>query len=434
MNPTTVRRLSSLDIMRGLTIAAMIVVNNPGSGLDGARFAPLIHSAWHGCAAADLIFPFFVFIIGLSTAISLAARRTRGAALLPLYRHIGRRTATIVFLGLFGCFSCGWVCQAVCPPGATQESAWSILFRSPGDTDAWFYSLDNLRLPGVLQRLALVYLGVAVLTLHTGWRVQSLVTGAILCLYWALLSLPGFTLEPGADLGAWLDRALFGPDHLYGITWDPEGLLSTLPALATGLLGGLTGRGLSSGRSERVKLAGLLGFGLLAVLGGWVWGLALPLNKSLWTSSFALYSAGWALLLLGGLYWLCDCRRARAETAGPLVWLGRNALVVYCLSQVLVLALEVLYVGTPSEHTSLIALLRADLFGEAWEISGLSLWADLRWPSLYWALLCLLVWIAFTGLMTYARSLVPSWNRRPQPRPAISLWDAEHIAGGYVGG
>jgi predicted acyltransferase len=436
MDPSHSQRLSSLDIFRGLTIAAMIVVNNPGSGLDGACFRPLVHSNWHGCNAADLIFPFFVFILGLSTAISLAKRRARGAQRLPLYLHIGRRSFILLFLGIFGQMCCGWVCQAICPPTATQESIWSIFFRSPLETEAFFYSLDNLRLPGVLQRLALVYLGVALLTLHTNRRVQALVAGGLLCCYWGLLSLPGFSLEPGADLGAWLDRNLFGPGHLYRETWDPEGLLSTMPALANGLLGALTGQWLSSGRSGRINLTGLLGCGTTALLVGWVWGFFLPLNKNLWTSSFALYSAGWALIILGALYWLFDYRQVRSGYAEPLVWLGQNALQVYCLSRLLNLTLELLYLGTPAQHRGLMSCLRTNLFGEYWEVNGLSWWTDLRWPSLYWALLCLLVWTAFTGLVTYARTYYKSRPQTLQPLalPTSNFWDADHIAGGFVGG
>jgi predicted acyltransferase len=422
MNPIHSRRLDSLDIFRGLTIAAMIVVNNPGSGLAGARFAPLVHSDWHGCSPADLIFPFFVFITGCATAISLAKRGGRAKALLPLYRHIGRRTVTLLALGLFGSFVCGWVCQSFCPPAETHESCWRIFFRSPSDTAAYFVSLDNLRLPGVLQRLALVFFGVSVFCLHSGWRLQALAVAGLLSLYWGLQSLPGFSLEPGADVGAWLDRHLFGADHLYRESWDPEGLLGTLPAMASGLLGALAGQWVGSGLPDRVKLTGLMGFGCLAGLGGWLWGLVLPLNKSLWTSSFALYSAGWAMILLGVLFWLFDCRRARPASAQPVLWLGRKTLLVYCLSQLLALALDQVYLGQPSQHTSLLGALRTCVLGESWDVAGLSLWADPRWPSLYWSLLCLSAMTALIGLTTWSRTLLASLKRaQPLSFPGLNL-------------
>ncbi len=419
------RRLDSLDIFRGLTIATMIVVNNPGSGLGGARFAPLVHSGWHGCSPADLIFPFFVFITGCAAAMSLAKRRGQADALLPVYRHIGRRTLTLLGLGLFGSFVCGWVCQSFCPPAETQESCWRIFFRSPSDSAAYFYSLDNLRLPGILQRLALVFFGVSVFCRHSGWRLQALAAAVLLCGYWGLLSLPGFSLEPGGDVGAWLDRHLFGTNHLYRETWDPESLLGTLPALASGLLGALTGQWLGSGLPDRVKLTGLVGFGSLAGLGGWLWGLVLPLNKSLWTSSFTLYSAGWAMIILGVLYWLFDCRRVRSASAQPILWLGRKALLVYCLSQFLALALDQIYLGQPSEHTSLLCVLRTGAFGEYWDVAGLSLWTDPRWPSLYWALLCLSAMTALIGLLTWSRTLLASLKRaQPLSLPGLNFRNA----------
>ena len=215
MHPQIINRLYSIDIFRGLTIAAMILTNNPGSSKEGARFAALIHSQWHGCTPADLIFPFFVFLSGVSLAWTLGKRREKESSLLPVYHHILRRTCNLFFLGLFGWFACGWLFQAICPPAVTDAGFWAILWHSPSDTEAYFYSLDNLRLPGVLQRLALVYLGVAILVIHTGWRLQSLFLMMGLFLYWGLMSLPGFPLEPGADFGSWLDRALWGEAHLY---------------------------------------------------------------------------------------------------------------------------------------------------------------------------------------------------------------------------
>ena len=236
MPPDASKRLLSLDLFRGLTIAAMIIVNNLGSGQEGARFRALVHSEWHGCTPADLIFPFFVFIVGVAAVFSLGHRaQTEGRNLLPVYRHIFSRTLKIFLLGLLVTFACGWLFQALCPPAETEQSIWSIFISPPTDTDtgAFFYSLRNLRIPGVLQRLALVYLAVALLTLHSRWRTQALVAAALLFGYWGLMTLTGFGLEAGADLGALIDRVTFGHDHLYMQNWDPEGLLSTLPAIAT---------------------------------------------------------------------------------------------------------------------------------------------------------------------------------------------------------
>ncbi len=390
------KRLVSLDLFRGLTIAAMIVVNNLGSGREGTRFAPLVHAQWHGCTLADLVFPFFVFIVGVSTVFSLSKRQA-GGSLRPVYQHIATRTLKIFLLGLLGWFLCGWLFQAICPPEETEKSIWSIFLSPPADTGAYFYSLANLRIPGVLQRLALVYLAVALLVLHSRWRTQTAVAGALLLLYWGLMTLTGFSLEAGADLGSWLDRVIFGHNHLYGQNWDPEGLLSTLPAIATGLLGALTGHWLKSAWDGRRKLRGLLLGGGLSLAAGWIWGLYFPINKNLWTSSYVLFAAGCALLLLAAVYWLIDLKRVPAPWAQPLIWLGTRPLLAYCGSQIMFLALYTLYIGNPWEHTNLMTLIHNAIFGEHWDIIGETAWRDPRWPSLLWALVCLSFWTLLVG-------------------------------------
>lgn len=437
-NQDATPRLASLDIFRGLTIAAMIGVNNLGSGREGAHFAPLVHAEWHGCTLADLVFPFFVFIVGVSAVFSLGKRRT-GGSLLTIYRHIFTRTLKIFFLGLATWFLCGWLFQALCPPAATGQGIWSIFFSPPSDSDAYFFSLANLRIPGVLQRLALVYLVVALLVLHSRWRLQAALAGALLLLYWGLMTLPGFNLEAGEDLGSWIDRAVFGPAHLFMGDWDPEGLLGTLPAIATGLLGALTGHWLKSARDGRRKLLGLWLFGSLSLAAGWLWGLTFPLNKNLWTSSYVLYAAGYALLVLAAVYWLIDLKRVKVTWAQPFRWLGTNPLLAYCLSQIAFLALYHLYIGTPAAHTNLLTASQQALFGENWDILGLSSWRDPRWPSLFWALACLATWTLVVGPVQRQLALLPSLRllaarKRLALIPQINYWDADHIAAGYLGG
>lgn len=439
MNSEISKRLMSLDIFRGLTIAAMIVVNNLGSGQPGARFAPLVHSEWHGCTPADLIFPFFVFIVGVATVFSLGNRaKAGGQNLVPVYRHIFSRTLKIFLLGLLVMFAFGWLFQAICPPEETEKSIWSIFLSPPGDAEAYFFSLGNLRLPGVLQRLALVYLAVALLALHSGWRTQAMVAAALLLGYWGLMTGTGFGLEASEDLGSFIDRGVLGHGHLYMQNWDPEGLLGTLPAIATGLLGALTGHWLKSSRDGRRKLLGLLLFGLIGIVAGWLWGLSFPINKNLWTSSYVLYTAGFALLALGALYGLIDLRKVNISWARPLVWLGTKPLLAYCGSQVMFLALYHLYIGTPWEHTNLLTLLHNGLFGAHWDILGETNWSDPRWPSLYWALACLSFWTLLVGpvhqkLLSLQASLQMATRKRVLI-PQINFWDAEHIAAGYLGG
>jgi predicted acyltransferase len=435
MNKDISKRLLSLDIFRGLTIAAMIIVNNLGSGQDGARFKALVHAEWHGCTPADLIFPFFVFIIGVAAVFSLSHRAQAGQSLLPVYRHIISRTLTIFLLGLLGWFLCGWLFQAICPPAETEKSIWSIFLSPPTDTEAYFYSLRTLRIPGVLQRLALVYLVVALLALHTRWRTQALVAAALLLGYWGLMTLPGYSLEAGQDLGAFIDRAVFGKSHLYMQDWDPEGLLGTLPAIATGLLGALTGHWLKSGRDHRRKLLGLLWFGGLGIVAGQVWSLTFPINKNLWTSSYVLYTAGFGLLFLGGLYWLVDLKRVKTSWASPFVWLGTNPLLAYCGSQFMFLALYTLYSGNPWEHTNLLTLIHNALFGESWDILGETAWSDPRWPSLLWGLVCLSFWTLLVGPVQQQLAAIRPVTRRVLVAVRrVEYWGDDHIPGGYPGG
>jgi predicted acyltransferase len=400
MKLDTPKRLISLDIFRGVTIGAMIVVNNLRTWSDSPRFRQLIHAEWHGCTLADLIFPFFIFIVGVTAVFSLNRRIKTGENRRQLYGHILTRTGVLFFLGLVtgSWFLVGWLFQAICPPAETQKSIWAIFLSPPADTNVWFFSLANLRIMGILQRLALVYLAVSILLIHTRWRTQALIAGGLLLLYWGLMSLPGFELVQGKDLGTYLDLAVLGESHLWR-TWDPESLLGTLPAIATGLAGALTGHWLSSPRDGRTKLRGLLLFGFLGIVLGAVWGLVFPLNKFLWTSSYAVYTAGFALVFLAAWYWLVDFRQARVIWVWPAVWLGMNPLFAYCGSQIVFIALHTLYIGTPSHQTHLIAVISSALFGENWDVIGQTAWHDPHWPGLFWALLCLTFWTSLTGLL-----------------------------------
>lgn len=396
-------RLQSLDVFRGVTIAGMIIVNNLRAWTDTPRFPRLSHAEWNGCTFADLIFPCFIFIVGVSSVFSLSRRVKMGESLPVLYQQIFCRTGVIFFLGLItgSYFLIGWLFQAICPPTVTNESIWSIFF-SPPDSEVFYFSLADLRIMGVLQRIALVYLVVSILLIHTQWRFQATMAAALLLFYWGCMTLiPGFQLEPGQDLGALIDRTVFGEAHLWrsSRTWDPEGLLSTLPAIATGLAGALTGQWLSSQRDKRDTLIGIFVFGFLGILGGALWGFVFPLNKYLWTSSFAVYTAGFALIFFGFWYWLLDLRQAKAPWARPFVWLGMNPLLAYCGAQIGGLALGALYIGTPPHHTHLFTIITDALFGVNWDVAGQTSWRDPRWPSLYWALLYLTFWALLTGLL-----------------------------------
>ncbi|MEO3690687.1 acyltransferase family protein [Roseateles paludis] len=322
-------RLLSLDIFRGLTIAAMLLVNNPGDW--GHVYAPLLHAHWHGWTPTDCIFPFFVFISGVSMHLSLARRAQAGADKGQLLATTARRALLIIAIGV-------------------------LLNGFP------FYDLATLRLPGVLQRLGLCTLCAAPLVLGCGARGLWLWALGLLAAYAAVqLALPvpdasGLVhtgaLQPGQDVGAWLDRALFGTAHLWAQagTWDPEGLLSTVPAVASQLLGVLAGRELTSTASPRQRALRWAAAGVLAlVLSQLLDATLMPINKSLWTPPFVLLSTGWALLVLAGLHAWVDAPAHPARPAPrallPFVVFGMNALFLYIVAGVLARLLELLPVG-----------------------------------------------------------------------------------------
>jgi len=240
---------------------------------------------------------------------------------------------------------------------------------------------------------------VALLVVQTRsrWGLQAIIAAALLLLYWGLMSQPGFNLLPGQDLGAYIDRAVFGEAHLWRFsrTWDPEGLLSTIPAIATGLMGALTGYWLRGSKDMRTKLLGLLAAGGVGLLAGFAWGRVFPLNKYLWTSSFVVYTAGWALIALGLCYLFFDLLDWRLLVIQPLVWLGANPLFAYVGAQLGGIALGTLYIGTATQHTHLNTLVEGFLFGKHWKV----LEAICSWPTLDWALVYLLFWTLLTGLL-----------------------------------
>ncbi|MEL6657560.1 MAG: heparan-alpha-glucosaminide N-acetyltransferase domain-containing protein [Bacteroidota bacterium] len=303
------QRLLSLDIFRGLTIAAMILVNNPGSWSN--VYAPLLHADWHGVTPTDWIFPFFLFIVGVAIAYALGRRKAEGYDRKELLAKIAWRTLIIFGIGLF-----------------------LNLFPK--------FKFATFRIPGVLQRIALVY-GVCA-TLFVFYKPKQLLWIGIGCLlaYWGLMTLvpvPGGiepNLEPSTNLGAWLDRTAMGK-HLWvqSKTWDPEGLLSTLPAVGTGISGVLTGVWLRRKAGGYEKAAGLLAVGALLLALGNIWDLVFPINKKIWTSSYVLYTSGAALVCLGVIYWLVDLRGSRWWTK-PFIVYGTNALFVFVLSGLLV--------------------------------------------------------------------------------------------------
>jgi predicted acyltransferase len=307
------QRLVSLDVLRGITIAFMILVNDNGS-LTYAYW-PLKHSAWNGWTPTDLVFPTFLFLVGVSIVFAIEARLARHESRGALLRHIFTRAIILFLLGI-------------------------IVNGFP------FFPLTTLRIYGVLQRIAVCYLAVSVLYLFSR-KVAVLTATAVAALvgYWILMrfvAVPHFgvpthsipLLDRDVNWVAYVDRKIF-PMRLYNQTRDPEGLLSDIPACATTLAGVLAGRWLRTGRAARQISWGLLVAAVSCLLMGQVWNIFFPINKQLWTSSFVLLSGGWSLLALGICYFLVEIKRWKRGWTYPWLVFGSNAIVAYMISELL---------------------------------------------------------------------------------------------------
>ena len=328
-------RLLSLDVFRGMTVAGMLLVNDPGTWSH--IYPPLEHAAWHGWTPTDLVFPFFLFIVGITTHLSLSTRRARGDDEGAIVRQVLRRGALIFLFGLilnaFPFYQWG-------PP-----ASWGYAGEPrPDDPTFWdrvAWRFEHLRIMGVLQRIGIAYIISALLTLRTTVKQQVVTIAAILFGYWfAMTALPvpdtghlgALVLDrPGATLDAWLDRVLLGSKHLWsgaGGLRDPEGLLSTLPAACTAMLGVIAGRWIGTARPIYERLAGLFAAGALGMMLGLMWNWVFPINKPLWTSSYVLFTAGLACVSLATCMWLIDVHRVTGWTK-PFVIYGVNPMIAF---------------------------------------------------------------------------------------------------------
>jgi len=369
---TNTQRLLSLDVFRGATVAAMILVNNPGDW--GHIYMPLEHSGWNGCTPTDLIFPFFLFIVGVSIAYAMAGKKADPATHNQAILRAIKRAAILFGLGLF-------------------LSVYPKIFTDP------IAALKIVRIPGVLQRISVVFLVSAIVFLKNSEKNIFRIAMGLLVIYWALMTFVpvpyvGYAnLEKETNLGAWLDRTLLTEAHLWksAKTWDPEGILSTVPAIASGLFGVLVGSYLRRKDVEApTKIAWLFTIGLLAVCAGLVWDLEFPINKSLWTSSFVLYAGGLATLVLALCYWLIDVHQQKRFTT-PFVVYGMNAITVFFLSGLLPRTLNLFSVTMPDGSSK-----------------GLQSWMYLTWvsphfspvnASLVWAIAQVLFWFVILGIL-----------------------------------
>jgi len=367
-------RLLALDVFRGMTVAGMLLVNNPGSW--GAIYPPLGHAKWHGWTPTDLIFPFFLFIVGVTTHLSLAARRARGDDEGAIVGQIVRRGLLIIFFGL-------------------------VLAAFP------FFPVTRvteIRLPGVLQRIGLAYLCGALLTRRTSVRGQVAILAVLLYGYWfamTLLPVPGRGMgallldDPSASLAAYIDRAVFGA-HLWrsAVTWDPEGLLSTVPAVGTVILGVLAGRWLTAPRPLAERLVALFAVGSLCMVAGLMWGWSFPINKSLWTSSYVLFTAGMAASALATCLWLIDVLGLTWWTR-PFRWYGMNPMIAFVGSGMMArLIYSVLTVPYRGERAPIQRVIFEQYYAS---------WLAPRNASLLFAVTFVLLWAALLGVLHHKR-------------------------------
>ncbi len=382
-------RLVSLDVFRGLTIAGMILVNNPGTW--STIYPALQHAKWNGCTPTDYIFPFFLFIVGVAITISLTKRKQSGVDQKKLIWQIIKRGLIIYAIGIF----------------ITAWPFWNF-------ADGRWIDFSSLRLVGVLPRIGVVYIITSLIFLKANIKTQAIIGFVLLLAYWAIMTLipvPGYgspnlnvsvltnpvTGEIFApNLAGWLDHLLLG-NHMWKASkvWDPEGILSTIPAIATCLSGVMLGHWLRSKNDSSVKTSWIFVMGNFAILIGVIWDMWFPLNKSLWTSSYVMFTSGMALLFFGMCYWLIDVKGIKWWTK-PFVVYGMNAITVFALSGLVAKTMGIIkVVNEAGEKISLNKYLYQQLFAP--NFSPIN-------ASLAWALTYVLIWLGLMWIL-YAKKI-----------------------------
>lgn len=376
----TRERLISLDVFRGLTILLMTIVNNPGDW--GHVYAPLLHSEWHGCTPTDLVFPFFIFIMGVAVPLAMPTKTWDDTT----FNKILVRSLRMFCLGIFFNYfakiqlfgldgipllisrliitvAVGYALMGNFSSKVKNILAFSILFIYLFLAYSGIEAYQSVRLPGVLQRIGIVYFVVSLLYLKTSKKTQ-IITGVILLLsYWAIMTLvpvPGIgeaNLEKGTNLASWLDSVLL-KGHMYRetITWDPEGILSTFPSIVNGIIGLLIGQILQLEISKTQKASKIAITGIALIIAGLVWSIVFPINKSLWTSSYVLYTTGLAATCLAILYYIIDIADYKKGFKLFLIW-GVNPMIVFFFSQIIPQALVMVQLKNPENPETQINLL-----------------------------------------------------------------------------
>ncbi|EIA08733.1 acyltransferase family protein [Flavobacterium frigoris] len=419
----TKQRIISLDVLRGITIMMMVLVNNPGSW-DNV-FAPLEHANWNGCTPTDLVFPFFIFVLGAAIPLAILTKELNQQSFLKILTRSLRIISLGLFLGFYGKIEIfnlvGYplliskliitgIVAYILLGNFKQKIKFSLVltlfFVFVFLAFSGITAYNEVRLPGVLQRIGIVYFFTSLVYLKTEIKGQIIIIGLLLVGYWATMTLipvPDFgpaNLNKGTNLAGWIDNLLL-KNHLWSFskTWDPEGILSTIPAIASGIIGLLVGQLLNSSLAKKEKGLKMFGAGLALVISGLIWNEFFPLNKSLWTSSFVLYTAGFATLFLAAFYYAIDIKGYKNWTKPILVW-GVNPMIVFFLSGILPRVLSSIKITNPVYTTGNL--------NEIPEQIGLQEYLNRFWilpyfdepklASLIWALLNILFW---SGVLWY---------------------------------
>jgi predicted acyltransferase len=358
-------RLTSLDVFRGITIVGMILVNM--AGVTDDVYPPLAHADWHGCTPTDLVFPFFLFIIGVAMIFSLSKYTEGEKPQSAIYWRILRRAAILFALGL--------------------------LLNGFWNKGIWTFDLSTIRLMGVLQRISLAYLFASLTVLKLPRKGQWILAAVLLIGYWLAmmyLPVPGYgagVLTREGNFGAYIDRLIIPKAHLYkgdgfNLMGDPEGLFSTIPAIVSVLAGYFTGQWIRSQPVQSRTSIGLALFGIGCLIIGWAWGWTFPINKKIWTSSYVVFTSGWALLLLAACYELIEVRRIR-RWGKPFEIMGLNAIALFVASVLLIKILVRTNIGTGENAPSTYNWIYQNVFAS---------WAGTFNGSLLFALITVLFW------------------------------------------
>ncbi|MCM0593666.1 MAG: acyltransferase family protein [Gloeotrichia echinulata IR180] len=369
-------RLTSLDVFRGITIAGMILVNM--AGVTDDIYPPLAHADWNGCTPTDLVFPFFLFIVGVAMTFSLSKYTEGNKPTKAVYWRILRRAAILFALGL--------------------------LLNGFWNKGVWTFDLSSIRIMGVLQRISLSYLFASLTVLKLPRKGQWILAGVLLIGYWLTMMyvpVPGYgagVLTREGNLGAYIDRLIIPTAHLYkgdgfNFLGDPEGLFSTIPAVVSVLAGYFTGNWIRNQSVQSRTSIGLGLFGVGCLIIAWAWGWTFPINKKIWTSSYVLFTSGWALLLLAACYELIEVRLIR-RWSKPFEIMGLNAIALFVASVLLIKILVKTTIGTGDKAPSTYNWIYQNIFAS---------WAGTFNGSLLFAIVTVLLWLVVAYVMYHKR-------------------------------